>query len=130
MQPVASIGLIDQSSECEDECGTFTTKLLSGNIAKGSWSATITPGSGLKTGTYRVQIFIAKLKGVKGALYYDSAKISLTNNGEAKKPTAENSGKPARELPTKLMTIKCAKGKVTKLVSGKSPKCPAGYTKK
>jgi len=44
------------------------------------------------------------------------------------KPTAST---PAKEsIKTKLITIKCVKGKTIKTVKGTNPKCPSGYAKK
>jgi flagellar hook assembly protein FlgD len=34
---------------------------------------------------------------------------------------------PANSSPPKLKSISCKKGKVTKVISAKSPKCPKGY---
>ena len=60
LQPIASIALVDQSFECEEECGSFQTTLVSGSISKGSWTSTITPGIGLPSGIYRLTINIPK----------------------------------------------------------------------
>lgn len=38
--------------------------------------------------------------------------------------------KLSQKVPAKKTTITCAKGKVTKKVTGSAPKCPAGYKKK
>ena len=137
MQPNVFLELADLSSECEEQCGTSIAKLVSGNIAKGSWAAAITVGSGLPTGTYRVVINIAKLKGVKGALYRDGRSLTLTNSNATPKPTAEskinNSKSPktqSKPTSSKILSISCIKGKITKMVTGVNPKCPVGYTKK
>jgi hypothetical protein len=43
------------------------------------------------------------------------------------KPVANNAKAPSK---TKLITIKCVKGKTVKTVKGTRPKCPTGYVKK
>jgi hypothetical protein len=43
----------------------------------------------------------------------------------------ENAPKAAIAAPLKkVITITCAKGKITKKYSGANPKCPSGYKKK
>ena len=140
LQPSVFLELTDQSSECEEECGSSVVKQVSGNISQGKWSASITVGSGLPSGTYRVVIFIPKLKGVNGALYYDNRSLTLTNASITKSPSADPNAKnptasvKATPNPTqsvvstsKTSTITCVKGKLTKKVTAVKPKCPAGY---
>jgi heme/copper-type cytochrome/quinol oxidase subunit 2 len=139
-QPSVFLEMADQSSECEEECGSSNIKQVSGNISQGKWAANVTVGTGLPSGTYRVVIFLAKLKGVNGALYYDNRNVILTNTSTPKKPTAE----PVKKTPTvsvtvtpkpsqsvvstsKTSTITCVNGKLTKQVTAVKPVCPAGY---
>jgi hypothetical protein len=89
VQPSAFLEIADQSSECEEGCGEIVTRMVSGNISQGKWSATITAGSALPSGTYRVVIWIGKLKGVSGALYYHNQSVILTNTYLPIKPTAD-----------------------------------------
>ncbi len=140
LQPDVFLELVDQSLECEEECGTSVIKQVSGNISQGKWAANITVGSALPSGTYRVVIFMAKLKGVKGALYYDNRSLTLTNTSSPKNPTTDpNKKNPTESVkatpkPTqsvastsKSSTITCVKGKLTKKVTAVKPVCPAGY---
>jgi heme/copper-type cytochrome/quinol oxidase subunit 2 len=140
LQPTVFLEIADQSSECDEECGTSVVKQMSGNISQGKWAASITVGSGLPSGNYRVVIFIPKLKGVNGALYYDNRGVILTNTSATKKPTADpNSKNPTASVkatpkPTqsvastsKTSTITCVKGKLTKKVTAVKPVCPVGY---
>lgn len=87
-QPNVFLELVDQSSECEEECGSSFVKLISGSLSQGKWGASLSVGSGLPSGTYRVVIFFAKLKGVKGALYYDNKNLVLSNASALQKPSA------------------------------------------
>lgn len=45
-------------------------------------------------------------------------------------PSATEASKPQKSASAEKKTISCAKGSMTKKVSGVSPKCPAGYKKK
>lgn len=124
MTPSASITSVDQSIECEEECGSGTVSLTSGSIAKGSWLAVITPGKGILSGTYKVMLAFPKLKGVKNAFYVDSKAIVVTNTGITQ-PSAPG------KINSKSMTkITCIKGKSVRTVQGAKPKCPAGYTQR
>jgi tetrahydromethanopterin S-methyltransferase subunit D len=143
LQPNVFLEVSDQSSECEEECGSSVVKQVSGSISQGKWSASITAGSGLPSGTYRVVIFVAKLKGVNGALYYDNRSVVLTNTSTTKTPitdpnkknpteTVKATPKPTQSVAStsKASTITCAKGKLIKKVTAAKPVCPAGYKKK
>ena len=140
LQPTVFLELADQSAECEEECGSSVVKQVSGSISQGKWAASITAGSGLPSGTYRVVIFIPKLKGINGALYYDNRSVILTNSSTPKNPSADpNKKNPTESVkatpkPTqsvvstiKASTITCTKGKLTKKVTAVKPKCPSGY---
>ena len=140
LQPTVFLELADQSAECEEECGSSTIKQVSGNIAQGKWAATVSVGTGLPSGTYRVVIFVPKLKGVKGALYYDNRSVILTNSSTPKSPitdpkkknpteTVKATPKPTQSVAStsKTSTITCVKGKLTKKVTAVKPVCPAGY---
>jgi hypothetical protein len=142
-QPIALLEIADQSSECEEECGDSVTKLVSGTISQGKWMTTITVGSALESGTYRVLINIPKLKGVSGALYYDNQPITLTNTSLPIKPSTGSIDQKPKNLPTikseptkspvlknKKVTITCVKGKISKKVTNIKPKCPTGYSVK
>jgi hypothetical protein len=142
VQPSAFLEIADQSSECEEECGEIVTRMVSGNISQGKWSATITAGSALPSGTYRVVIWIGKLKGVSGALYYHNQSVILTNTYLPIKPTADPMSEKTKNFPTakkdpsestisksKKITITCTKGKLVKKFSGANPKCPKGFKK-
>jgi heme/copper-type cytochrome/quinol oxidase subunit 2 len=140
LQPTVFLEIADQSSECEEECGTSVVKQMSGNISQGKWAASITVGSGLPSGNYRVVIFIPKLKGVNGALFYDNRTVILSNTSTTKSPSADpNKKNPTESVkatpkPTqsvastsKTSTITCVKGKLTKKVTAVKPVCPVGY---
>ena len=140
LQPTVFLELVDQSSECEEECGSSTIKQASGNVSQGKWAATVSVGAGLPSGTYRVVIFIPKLKGVNGALYYDNRNLTLTNLSTPTKPSADpNKKNPTESVkvipkPTqstvstsKTSTITCVNGKLTKKVTAVKPVCPVGY---
>jgi hypothetical protein len=126
--PIASLtfsGADDSSEDCEEDCGSSITTLVSGNLSKGSWSSKISLSSIRPSGKYKLMLFIPALKGVKGALYYHPTEITFSN------PNVPN--KPAPVKPTKVAkssSINCVKGKLTKKVTGINPKCPAGYVKK
>jgi heme/copper-type cytochrome/quinol oxidase subunit 2 len=140
LQPSVFLELVDQSGECEEECGSSVVKQVSGNISQGKWAASVSVGIGLPSGVYRIVIFIPKLKGVNGALYYDNRSVILTNTSTTKSPSADPSAKnptasvKATPKPTqsvvptsKTSTITCVKGKLTKKVTAVKPVCPAGY---
>ena len=142
VQPSAFLEIADQSSECEEECGETVTKMVSGNISQGKWSATISAGSALPSGTYRVVIWIGKLKGVSGALYYHYQSVILTNTSLPIKPTTDPLSEKNKNFPSskkdpsestisksKKMTITCVKGKLAKKFTGVNPKCPKGFKK-
>ena len=140
LQPNVFLEISDQSSECEEDCGSSVVKQVSGSISQGKWAASITAGSGLPSGTYRVVIFIPKLKGVNGALYYDNRSVILTNSSTQKNPitdpnqknpteTVKATPKPTQSVAStsKASTITCVKGKLTKKVTAVKPVCPDGY---
>jgi heme/copper-type cytochrome/quinol oxidase subunit 2 len=140
LQPSVFLEIADQSSECEEECGSSVVKQISGTMNQGKWTANVTVGSGLPSGVYCVVIFIAKLKGVSGALYYDTRNLTLTNTSVTTKPSADPGKKTPTESATstpkptqsqastsKLITITCVNGKLSKKVTAVKPVCPAGY---
>ena len=140
LQPNVFLEVSDQSFECEEECGSSVVKQVSGSISQGKWAASITAGSGLPSGTYRVVIFVAKLKGMNGALYYDNRSVVLTNTSTTKTPitdpnkknpteTVKATPKPTQSVAStsKASTITCVKGKLTKKMTAVKPVCPVGY---
>jgi hypothetical protein len=57
--------------------------------------------------------------------------ITLTANGFTfSSPTLRVKLTQEKAVAKKKLTISCIKGKVTKKVTGTSPKCPSGYKKK
>lgn len=46
------------------------------------------------------------------------------------KPATPAVATPVEAPAKKILSITCIKGKVTKKISGVSPKCPSGYKKK
>jgi hypothetical protein len=126
--PIASLvfsGSDEDFEDCEADCGSSITTLVSGNLGKGSWSSKISLGSIRISGKYRLTLFIPALKGAKGALYSHPTEITFVNPNESKKPIP---AKPT--IISKATTITCIKGKLIKKITGIKPQCPAGYSKK
>jgi hypothetical protein len=100
LQPTVFLELADQSAECEEECGSSSIKQVSGNITQGKWAATVSVGTGLPSGIYRVVIFMSQnLKAVNGALYYDNRSVILTNTSTTKTPITD----PNKKNPTETV---------------------------
>jgi hypothetical protein len=56
-------------------------------------------------------------------------KVKFSQTSEVK-PTPAAVIAPVEVIPKKILSITCVKGKITKKISGVSPKCPSGYKKK
>jgi hypothetical protein len=56
-------------------------------------------------------------------------KVKFSQTSEVK-PTPVAVIAPVEVIPKKILSITCVKGKITKKISGVSPKCPSGYKKK
>lgn len=57
-------------------------------------------------------------------------KVKLTQDKPLVPVKNEAATAPKRSVAKKIITITCAKGKITKKYSGANPKCPSGYQKK
>ena len=72
--------------------------------------------------------FIVKLSEIKlAAIADEKSKTDVRAKTAADKTAADASATAAK---TKIQTITCSKGKLTKKVTGTNPKCPAGYKQK
>jgi hypothetical protein len=57
-------------------------------------------------------------------------KVKLMQDKPIVPAKSEASAAPKSSVAKKVITITCAKGKITKKFSGANPKCPSGYKKK
>lgn len=64
---------------------------------------------------------------VASGFHYSTSQVSVQLT-QSSVTTPEPSPTP-KKVTAKTITIKCVKGKTTKKITGKAPKCPAGYKK-
>jgi len=119
--------------------------LSSGTNNDGDWSGNFSVRPNLKPGLYSVvaQSVVDTSQNRITFYYCPNLKIDYGNFNSSTPtpiptptPTAVPTPAPIAEVPAvttptpkvvKTVTIKCIKGKLTKKVSGKNPKCPGGY---
>ena len=113
--------------------------LSSGTNNDGDWSGNFTVRPNLQPGSYSVVAQRVTDTSQNGITFYycPNLKIDYGNfNSSTPTPIAVPTPTPIAAVPAaptptpkvlKSITIKCIKGKLTKKVSGKNPKCPNGY---
>ena len=113
--------------------------LSSGTNNDGDWSGNFSVRPNLKPGLYSVVAQNVMDTSQNSITFYYCPNLTINYgnfNSSTPTPIAVPTPTPIAAVPAvptptpkvlKSITIKCIKGKLTKKVSGKNPKCPSGY---
>jgi hypothetical protein len=108
----------------------FYNLAISEAVAKCLWGKDVTAARAtisVINDAGEVKTFTSSMKVANGYLNFQVSGFTYSVNKIS--ITFGKDSTPAMSSPTKLKSISCKKGKVTKVVSAKSPKCPKGYKK-